>query len=94
MIARCIELYVHENVQLVTSGSVQMGQRRQKWVRPPDDVLKIIYDGSFLPTGKAGSWGFLIHDRDGDVVMAGRGKINNLLNTFQAELVAACRGCK
>jgi len=55
-------------------------------------VLKLNCDGSFLLTEKAGSWGFLIRDRDGDVVMAGRGKINNLLNAFQAELVACLQG--
>jgi hypothetical protein len=32
--------------------------------------------------------GFLIRDSVGDVVQAGRGKINNLLSAFQAELVA------
>lgn len=71
-------------MQQVNSGSVQTGQHRQRWVRPPDDVLKLNCDGSFLLTEKAGSWGFLIGDRDGDVGMAARGKINNLLNAFQA----------
>jgi hypothetical protein len=31
---------------------------------------------------------FLIRDSDGDAVQAGRGKINNLLSAFQAELIA------
>lgn len=92
VIARCIELYMNENVQVIASGSGRVMQCRQRWVRPPEDVLKINCDGSFHQSEKAGSWGFLIRDLDGDVVMAGRGKINNLLNAFQAELVACLQG--
>lgn len=56
------------------------------------DVVKLNCDGSYLPVDKMGSWGFLIRDWDGDMVLAGRGKINHLLCAFQAELVACLQG--
>lgn len=61
-------------------------------VKPPDNVLKLNTDGSFWPNEKAGSWGFLIRDRDGDVIMTGRDKVDNLLNAFQSELIACLQG--
>lgn len=57
-------------------------------MKPPRDVLKLNSDGSYFPNEKAGSCGFLIRDCHGDFIRAGRGRINNLLNTFQAELIA------
>jgi hypothetical protein len=83
---------MNENLQQNASRPMQGRQRKQKWRRPPPGVLKINSDGSFLPNEKAGSWGLLIRDNDGDVVQAGRGKINNLLSAFQAELIACLHG--
>jgi len=36
----------------------------------------------------SGSWGFLIRDHDGDVVLTGRGKLNHALSAFQTELIS------
>lgn len=36
--------------------------------------------------------GYVIRDSDGDVVQAGRGKINHLMNSFQGEIVACLQG--
>jgi len=91
-IVRSIELYANENLLQHTSKPTQVGQRKQVWRRPPNGVLKLNCDGSFLPSEKSGSWGCLIRDSDGDVVQAGRGKINNLLSAFQAELIACLQG--
>ena len=56
-------------------------------------MLKLNCDDSFLPKVKSGSWGFLIRDCDRVVIAVGRGKIgNNLLNAFQAELIACLQG--
>jgi ribonuclease HI len=55
-------------------------------------VLKLSCDASFLQESRSGSWGFLIRDHDGGVVMAGRGKINNVLSAFHAELIACLQG--
>jgi len=37
---------------------------------------------------RSGSWGFLIRDSDGDVVVTARGKVNHLLDAFHPELIA------
>jgi hypothetical protein len=55
-------------------------------------VLKLKGDASFQPSSMEGSWGFLISDSDGDVVLNGYGKVNHLLNAFQAELIACLQG--
>ena len=39
-----------------------------------------------------GSWGFIIRDNDGDVVLIGRGRINHLLSAFHAEVIAGLQG--
>jgi ribonuclease HI len=55
-------------------------------------VLKLNGDASFLPSEGSGGWGFLIQDSDGDVVLAGWGRVNHLLNDLQAELIACLQG--
>jgi hypothetical protein len=42
-----------------------------KWSKPPEGFLKLNCDASFIQETMAGSWGFLIRDHDGDVVMTG-----------------------
>ena len=37
-------------------------------------------------------WGFVIRDSDGDVVSAGRGKVEHLLGAFQAEPISCLHG--
>lgn len=91
-IVRRIELYANENLLQHASKPTQGGQRKQVWRRPPNGVLKLNCDGSFLSNEKSGSWNCLIRDSDGDVVQAGRGKINNLLSAFQAKLIACLQG--
>jgi ribonuclease HI len=39
-----------------------------------------------------GSWGFIIRDSEGDVVLTGRGKLQNLLSAFQAKLIVCLHG--
>jgi len=39
-----------------------------------------------------GSWGFLIRDHVGEVVMTGRGRVNSVLSAFHAELIACLQG--
>jgi ribonuclease HI len=67
-------------------------RRREKWRKPPSDVLELNCDASFLPRSSSGSWGFLIRDNAGDVVVTGRGKVDRLLSAFHAELVACLQG--
>lgn len=65
-----------------------------KWTKPETGVLKINCDGSFQPTSGEGGWGFVIRDHDGDVIQAGRGKLNPLMGAFQVELMACLHGAK
>jgi hypothetical protein len=45
---------------------------RKRWIAPPQDLLKINADGSFIPESMQGSWGFVVRDHDGEAVL-GRG---------------------
>lgn len=49
---------------------------------------KVNCDASYHDERKAGSWGVIIRDWDGDVVSVGRGKVDHLLSPFHAELIA------
>jgi superfamily II RNA helicase len=55
-------------------------------------MLKINCDASFKPESNTASWGFIIRDNDGDVVLTGRGRINHLLSAFHAEVIAGLQG--
>lgn len=57
-----------------------------------EGFLKLNCDASFLHGSKSGSWGFLIRDRFGDVVMTARGRINYVLSAFHAEIIACLQG--
>lgn len=49
-------------------------------------------DASFRASDQSGSWGFVIRDSDGEVILTGRGRINHLLSAFQAEVIACLHG--
>jgi hypothetical protein len=71
---------------------VRLSRQPARWTKPPADTLKLNCDASFFPESKTGSWGVLIRDCDGDLVLTGRGRINHLLNPFHAELIACLQG--
>ena len=80
-IAPCIKSYVVENAEILGGGATTVSRiprRKEKWSKPPPGFLKLNCDASFLPSSSSGSWGFLIQDCDGDVVVSGRGKIYHL----------------
>jgi ribonuclease HI len=54
--------------------------------------LKLNCDASFKPENISGSWGSLIRDHDGDVVLTGRGKLKHALSAFQAALISYLQG--
>ena len=46
-----------------------------------------------MADSNTGSWGFVLRDSDGDVVLSGRGRINHLvLSAFHAQVIAALQG--
>lgn len=74
MLARSIEMCAKENAVFFNKPQVQRVMHRAHWTKPPEDVLKLNCDASFLPESRAGSWGFLIRDSVGDVVQTGRAR--------------------
>ncbi|KAF8715480.1 hypothetical protein HU200_027134 [Digitaria exilis] len=44
-------------------------------------------------TGSRG-WGFIIRDADGDVVIAGRGRLDHLMDSLHAETIACLQGAQ
>ena len=49
-------------------------------------------DASYMADSNTGSWGFILCDSDGDVVLSGRGRINHPLSSFHAQVIAALQG--
>jgi hypothetical protein len=56
--------------------------------RPARDVYKINIDGSYSPTDGGGGWGFVIRDSEGQVITAGAGRCDFLLDAFHSEVLA------
>ncbi|WVZ67350.1 hypothetical protein U9M48_016440 [Paspalum notatum var. saurae] len=59
--------------------------RHRHWVNPPPDKLKINCDGAFAKESKQGAWGFVIRDHEGNGVLAGAGKLQDVPNAMCAE---------
>jgi hypothetical protein len=83
---------MEEIINLQNTDKPRKGEDEGKWSKPLEGVLKLNCDVSLKAEDRSGSWGFLIQDSDGDVVTAGRGKINHLLSAFHAEVVACLHG--
>jgi ribonuclease HI len=60
-----------------------------KWQPPPEDILKLNFDGAFLKEQRRGAWGFVIRDATGTGIMAGSGKLLAVFDAISAE-AAAC----
>jgi hypothetical protein len=67
-------------------------QTIKKWEKPSSGLIKINCDAYFQENLKSAGWGFVIRDDDGDVIQAARGKLNHVLDVFQAELIACLQG--
>jgi ribonuclease HI len=70
-------------------GTVRRDGERIDWNAPPPGQLKINSDGSFIQETMQGSWGFIVRDHDGEVVLAGADHIGSIPDAFTAE-AAAC----
>lgn len=91
-LARSIRLYAAKISKTQGGGKMRTETSKEKWSRRPEGVLKLNYDASYLANSNTGSWGFILHNSDGDVVLSGRGIINHLLSAFHAEVIAALQG--
>ncbi|XP_066341757.1 uncharacterized protein [Miscanthus floridulus] len=91
-IAQSIRLHVAESLNKQTTMIAGVPRRKGKWSKPPAGKLKLNCDASFIPSAAMGTWGFVIRESDGDVVSAGRGKVEHLLGAFQAKLISCLQG--
>lgn len=66
---------------------------RKQWCKPTVGYLKINCDAAFEEE-RNGGWGYVIRDADGDVVSTGRGRLNHVLDSFQAEVIACLQGVR
>jgi ribonuclease HI len=58
-----------------------------RWQPPPEDILKLNFDGAFLKEQRQGAWGFVIRDATGTGM--GSGKLLAVFDAMSAE-AAAC----
>jgi hypothetical protein len=95
VIAHLISIYADEMKATKLPSSPHhpiVAPRTERWKRPPEGILKLNCDASFIPGEGCGGWGFFIRDSDGDVVLAGCGRVDHLMNAMQAETVACLQG--
>ena len=59
-----------------------------KWTKPPENLVKINFDGAFDQATNSGGWGFVIRDHDGVFIAAGAGKSIHLRDALHSEVVA------
>lgn len=68
-------------------------QQIPRWKRPPAGLLKINAGGFAQECGER-SWGFIIREENGEVVLAGAGNLNHVYEARQAELMACIQGAR
>ncbi|KAK1669229.1 hypothetical protein QYE76_057388 [Lolium multiflorum] len=61
---------------------------QHKWTKPPDNQVKVNFDGAFDYITGSGGWGYIIRDQAGDFVAAGSGKSVHLRDSLHSEAVA------
>jgi hypothetical protein len=86
-----VEMYANENIEQPWLPTVRQGRQLNHWTKPLVDTLKLNCDASYQATG-IGSWGALIRDSDGDLVLSRRGRMDHVLSPFHAELIACLQG--
>ena len=59
-----------------------------RWVKPPENFVKVNFDGAFSQISGSGGWGYVIHDQAGVFVAAGAGNSVHLRSPLHSEAVA------
>jgi len=83
--------------ELLKEQQIHLGpsQRQEKrWKRPSEGVLKINVDAAFKPDTGQGGWGAVIRNAEGEVVRAGAGCLNHVMDALHAEMLAAREGVR
>ncbi|RLN13604.1 hypothetical protein C2845_PM09G15520 [Panicum miliaceum] len=83
-----------EYLSISTQEKASASREKKKWCRPSGDQMKINSDGAFHPAAGDGGWGFVIRNAAGEVMRAGAGKIQKLLDAIHAEVAACCEGVR
>jgi ribonuclease HI len=91
-LAHGIQVYAAEVQKIFKKERVGTARSVRKWEKPPNGTLKLNCDATFDTASKTGGWGFIIRDEDGDVVLAGSGRVDHLLDSFQAEVARCLQG--
>lgn len=93
-IACCV---AHMSDEFQTMGEKErhsLARQKERWKKPSTGVLKINSDGAFRASTGTGGWGFVIRDDQGDVVKAGAGHCQHLLDAFHVEMIACLMGIR
>jgi hypothetical protein len=59
-----------------------------KRAKPPDNHVKVNFDGSYLAGAGMGGWGYVIRNQAGKFIAAGSGKSSHLGSDLESEVVA------
>ncbi|OMO64074.1 hypothetical protein COLO4_32120 [Corchorus olitorius] len=61
------------------------------WQAPQRGLVKVNFDGPFNSSSKTGSFGVIARDCDGNVLGAAAGKLDQVVDSFTAESMAALK---
>ncbi|KAF8733394.1 hypothetical protein HU200_015002 [Digitaria exilis] len=94
-LAHGIVSYAAENDKVFArNGSIKV-PKCEKWVKPVVEFfLKVNCDAAFDPETGSGGWGFIIHDAEGDLVVSGRDRLDYLMDSLHAEIIACLQGAQ
>lgn len=73
---------------------IRQPQPMHIWQKPVDDQIKLNCDGAFSSEDSSGGWGYVLRDRDGDVILAGAGCLPHIQDALQAEVYACIKGVR
>lgn len=90
-IAKSVVSYASEVGEVYTKEKHKHFREKKRWEKPQEDTLKINCDGAFHADTGAAGWGFVIRDADGDVALAGKGRLDHV-DSFQAEAISCLQG--
>ncbi|KAM3405038.1 hypothetical protein ACQJBY_007869 [Aegilops geniculata] len=71
-----------------SEGRIHEHQQKERWSRPPPEILKINTDGAFLKESNFGGWGFVIRNNFGTVIAAGAGNLEQVSDALHSEALA------
>jgi hypothetical protein len=83
-----IQRHVEEWKSICIDKKVTSTVEKKSWLPPPDDMVKINFDGAFSEEAQSGGWGAIGRDAAGEPVFAVAGRVNAASEALQSELLA------